>query len=88
MTVDTACSASAVAINQACSSLRLRECDIALAGGANLLTCSDMFAGLSRANFLSPTGGCKTLDENADVSIMRNGSQFLVLNDSIGLLSS
>ena len=66
MSVDTACSASAVAIHQAISSLRLRECDVALAGGANLLTCSDMFAGLSRAKFVCSTGPCKTFDEMAD----------------------
>ena len=66
MSVDAACSASAVAINQAISSLRLKECDIALAGGANLLTCSDMFAGLSRAKFVCTTGPCKTFDETAD----------------------
>ena len=66
MTVDTACSASAVAIHQAISNLKLKECDVALAGGANLLTCSDMFAGLSRAKFVSSTGPCKTFDETAD----------------------
>ena len=66
MSVDTACSASAVAIHQAISSLRLKACDVALAGGANLLTCSDMFAGLSRARFVSLTGPCKTFDETAD----------------------
>ena len=66
MSIDTACSASAVAIHQAISSLKLKECDVALAGGANLLTCSDMFAGLSRAKFVCSTGPCKTFDETAD----------------------
>ncbi|KAI0974689.1 hypothetical protein F4678DRAFT_485714 [Xylaria arbuscula] len=66
MSVDTACSASAVAMHQAITSLKLRECDVALAGGANLLTCSDMFAGLTRAKFVNTTGPCKTFDETAD----------------------
>lgn len=66
MSVDTACSASAVAMHQAIMSLKLRDCDIALSGGANLLTCSDMFAGLSRARFVNTTGPCKTFDETAD----------------------
>ncbi|KAJ8133084.1 hypothetical protein O1611_g542 [Lasiodiplodia mahajangana] len=66
MSVDTACSASAVAMHQAITSLRRRECDVALSGGANLLTCSDMFAGLSRAHFVNKTGPCKTFDETAD----------------------
>lgn len=66
MSVDTACSASAVAMHQAIMSLKLRDCDVALSGGANLLTCSDMFAGLSRARFVNTTGPCKTFDETAD----------------------
>ncbi|KAK5630376.1 hypothetical protein RRF57_006091 [Xylaria bambusicola] len=66
MSIDTACSASAVAMHQAITSLRRKECDVALSGGANLLTCSDMFAGLSRARFVNRTGPCKTFDETAD----------------------
>ena len=30
------------------------------------MTGSDMFAGLSRGGFLSPTGSCKTFDDGAD----------------------
>lgn len=32
----------------------------------NILTNSDVYAGLSQGHFLSPTGGCKTWDEKAD----------------------
>jgi iron transport multicopper oxidase len=32
----------------------------------NLLTTSDLFAGLSRGSFLSKTGSCKTFDNEAD----------------------
>ncbi|KAF2877122.1 hypothetical protein BDV95DRAFT_644000 [Massariosphaeria phaeospora] len=79
MSVDTACSSSAVAIHQACSSLHLRESDMALAGGANLLTSSDFFAGLSRARFVSTTGPCKTFDENADGYCRADGAGSVVL---------
>jgi acyl transferase domain-containing protein/acyl carrier protein len=77
--IDTACSSSAVAINQACLSLRLNNCDMALAGGVNLLTSSDFFAGLSRARFLSTTGPCKTLDETADGYCRGDGAGSIVI---------
>ena len=66
MNVDAARSASALAIQLACSALRACDCDTALAGGANVMTASDIFAGLSRASFLSPTGSCRTWDKGAD----------------------
>ncbi|KAJ5345900.1 Acyl transferase/acyl hydrolase/lysophospholipase [Penicillium brevicompactum] len=64
--LDTACSSSAASIQLACSALLARECDTAVGGGANFLTASDLFAGLSRGSFLSKTGGCKTFDHDAD----------------------
>ena len=66
MSIDAACSASAVAIEMACSALNSKKCDTAFAGGAKLMTAPDMLAGLSRASFLSSTGSCKTWDVEAD----------------------
>ncbi|POS74239.1 conidial yellow pigment biosynthesis polyketide synthase [Diaporthe helianthi] len=64
--IDTACSSSAAAIQQGYSALLAGECDMAVGGGANFLSASDLFAGLSRGSFLSKTGGCKTFDHDAD----------------------
>lgn len=64
--IDTACSSSAAAIQQGYSALLAGECDMAVGGGANFLSASDLFAGLSRGSFLSKTGGCKTFDNDAD----------------------
>lgn len=64
--VDTACSSSFSAIQLACTSLQANECDTAVAGGLNIMTTPDLFAGLSRAQFLSKTGSCKTFDDSAD----------------------
>ncbi|KAL8730110.1 MAG: hypothetical protein Q9166_004309 [cf. Caloplaca sp. 2 TL-2023] len=64
--VDAACSSSALSIQMAVAALRSHECDTAVAGGSNILTGSDMSSGLSRGSFLSPTGPCKTFDNEAD----------------------
>ncbi|KAL1888260.1 Type I Iterative PKS [Sporothrix stenoceras] len=77
--VDTACSSSAASIQLACTSLLTRGCDTAVAGGANLLTTSDFFAGLSRGSFLSKTGGCKTFDAEADGYVRADGVAVIVL---------
>ncbi|KAJ5174236.1 Acyl transferase/acyl hydrolase/lysophospholipase [Penicillium canariense] len=77
--LDTACSSSAAAIQLACSALLARECDTAVGGGANLLTASDLFAGLSRGSFLSKTGGCKTFDHDADGYVRADAVGVVVL---------
>ncbi|KAI1371583.1 hypothetical protein F4677DRAFT_464190 [Hypoxylon crocopeplum] len=77
--VDTACSSSAASIQLACSALLARECDMAVGGGANFLTASDLFAGLSRGSFLSKTGGCKTFDNDADGYVRADAVGVVVL---------
>lgn len=42
MTIDTACSASAVSVSQACSALQSGECSAAIAGGVNVITSPDV----------------------------------------------
>lgn len=64
--IDTACSSSATSLQLAMNGLRQGDCDIALTGGSNVATCSDIYAGLSRGGFLSPSGGCKTFLQDAD----------------------
>lgn len=77
--VDTACSSSFSAIQLACTSLLAKECDTALAGGLNVMTTPDLFAGLSRAHFLSKTGSCKTFDDGADGFCRGDGVGTVVL---------
>ncbi|KAF2204959.1 hypothetical protein GQ43DRAFT_95556 [Delitschia confertaspora ATCC 74209] len=66
LTIDTACSASAVAIHQACRAILSGECTAALAGGTNVMTSPLWFQNLAGASFLSPTGACKPFDAKAD----------------------
>ncbi|KAK8108545.1 polyketide synthase [Apiospora sp. TS-2023a] len=77
--VDTACSSSLAAIQAACSSLWSGDSDMVITGGMNILTNSDVFAGLSQGHFLSPTGNCKTWDEGADGYCRSDGVGSVVL---------
>ncbi|KAI3545136.1 beta-ketoacyl synthase domain-containing protein [Colletotrichum abscissum] len=64
---DTACSSSLATIQAACTSLWNGEVDTVVAGGMNILTNSDAFAGLSNGHFLTKTpNACKTWDIDAD----------------------
>jgi acyl transferase domain-containing protein len=66
MTYDTACSSSAVAIHAACKELAEGRCSRAVAGGVNLITSPALHQNLAAANFLSPTGACKSFDAAGD----------------------
>ncbi|KAG4435352.1 hypothetical protein IFR05_009175 [Cadophora sp. M221] len=77
--VDSACSSSLLAVQLACSALQARECNMAVAGGSNILTGCNMYAGLSRGSFLSPTGSCKTFDVSADGYCRGEGVGVIIL---------
>lgn len=79
MTVDTACSSSLTSVQLACQSLRQQECNLALAGGVNLLVMADSYAALSRARMLAPDGRCKTFDASADGYGRGEGGGLIVL---------
>ena len=53
MTIDTACSSSLVAIHEATQATHRGECEIALAGGVNVMIHPDLFVTLCKGNFLS-----------------------------------
>jgi acyl transferase domain-containing protein/ubiquinone/menaquinone biosynthesis C-methylase UbiE/acyl carrier protein len=64
--IDTACSSSLVATHLACQSLRLKECNLAIVGGVNLMFTPEHFINFSKSRMLSPDGRCKTFDDRAD----------------------
>jgi acyl transferase domain-containing protein/acyl carrier protein len=66
MIVDTACSSSLVAVHLACQSLRLGECDLALAGGVQLMLLPDPMIGTAQLNAFATDGRSKTFDATAD----------------------
>ena len=64
--VDSACGSGASAVGMAYRALVSRECDTAIAGASNIIATPFWQSALSKAGFLSTTGGCKTFQENAD----------------------
>lgn len=79
LTCDTACSGALVAIESACNFLLQGKADAVLTGGINVLTQPQIFIGLDRGFFLSPTGQCKTLDDKGDGYSRADALAFVVL---------
>ncbi|MGC5053274.1 type I polyketide synthase [Micromonospora sp. DT48] len=77
--VDTACSASLVAVHLACQSLLLGESTVALAGGVNLVLAPGQNVSLNAAGTLAPDGVSKSFDRDADGYGRGEGCGVLVL---------
>ncbi|RFD24048.1 polyketide synthase, partial [Mycobacterium uberis] len=77
--VDTACSSSLVAIHLACQSLRLRETDLALAGGVSIVLRPETQIAISAWGLLSPQGRCAAFDAAADGFVRGEGAGVVVL---------
>ncbi|MGO9510272.1 MAG: type I polyketide synthase, partial [Mycobacterium sp.] len=77
--VDTACSSSLVAVHLACQSLRLRETDLALAGGVSVTLRPETQIAISAWGLLSPQGRCATFDAAADGFVRGEGAGVVVL---------
>lgn len=77
--LDTACSSSLVAVHLACQGLRQGECDLALAGGINLILTPEMNVNFSKAGMMARDGRCKTFDAAADGYVRGEGGAIVVL---------
>ncbi|MCA0406512.1 MAG: SDR family NAD(P)-dependent oxidoreductase [Proteobacteria bacterium] len=78
-TLDSACSSSFVALDQAVNALERGEIDLAVVGGVNLCLSPAPFIGFSQARMLSPTGLSRPFSAKADGYVRSEGGVALVL---------
>jgi len=79
LTVQTYCSTSLVAVHLACQSLLTYECDMALAGGAALPLPQPAGYRFEEGGILSPDGRVRSLDADANGTVMGSGVAVVAL---------
>ncbi|NDY58498.1 polyketide synthase, partial [Desulfovibrio sulfodismutans] len=79
MTIDTACSASLVALHQACQTLVTGQAGMAIVGGVHMLCSPLPFVGFSKAHMLSKDGRCKVFGKDANGYVRAEGGGLLLL---------
>lgn len=79
LSIQTACSSSLVAIHLACQSIRQGDCDVALAGGANIHIPHGGGYIYTDGGILSNDGHCRAFDVAATGTVPGSGVAVLVL---------
>ncbi|GAV11581.1 SDR family NAD(P)-dependent oxidoreductase [Paenibacillus sp. NAIST15-1] len=77
--VDTACSSSLVAINRAVEAIQSGNCEMALAGGINIIVSPNLYVYQSASGMLSQDGRCKTFDKRANGYVRGEGAGAILL---------
>ena len=65
LAINTSCSSGLTALHHACRSLQQGDCEIALAGGVNLLLTPQAYRSLTRMGMLSADGECRVFEQRA-----------------------
>ncbi|MBF0451758.1 MAG: hypothetical protein HQK75_13730, partial [Candidatus Magnetomorum sp.] len=77
--INTACSSSLIAIHRAVEAIRSNTCDMAIAGGVNVILTPTLSISFSKAGMLSKEGRCKTFDQSADGYVRGEGIGAILL---------
>ncbi len=79
VSVHTACSTSLVAVIMACKSLRMHECDMALAGGSSVHFPTPEGYYFQEGGVFSSDGHCRPFDKSAEGTNFTDGAGVVVL---------
>lgn len=79
LTLATACSSSLTALDAAVRALREKRCNLAIAGGVNLVIAPENSLFLNAAGALSKSGGCRVFDASADGIVRGDGCGAVLL---------
>ncbi len=77
--IDTACSGSLAAIHYGIEAILNGECEMALAGAANVMIAPDNYVRLAKMLMLSPTGQVRVFDKDADGYVRGEGVGMVLL---------
>lgn len=77
--VDAACASSLVAVHQAVCSIKLGECDSALAGGVSLMLSGERYVSFTKMEMLSSTGIARAFDSDANGYVRGEGAGLIFL---------
>jgi acyl transferase domain-containing protein/acyl carrier protein len=79
LALDTMCSSSLTAIHLACRAINNDDCEMALAGGVNLILHPHKYQQLSSSQFLSSDGRCRAFGDGGDGYVPGEGAGAVLL---------
>lgn len=79
LTVDSSCASALVAFHVAVRALQNGDCDLALAGGVNVLGSPGFFVAFSKQHALSDDGHCRPYSAQASGTVWAEGAAMFVL---------
>lgn len=79
LTVDSSCASALAAFHVAVRSVRDGDCDLALAGGVNVLGSPGFFVEFSKQHALSDDGHCRPYSAHASGTVWAEGAAMFVL---------
>ncbi|MBU9709974.1 SDR family NAD(P)-dependent oxidoreductase [Paenibacillus sp. AK121] len=77
--VETACSSSLVAIHRAVKAIEDGSCEMAIAGGVNVIITPELHISFNKAGMLCEDGRCKTFSDQANGYVRGEGAGMLFL---------